>query len=494
MKSILIVQENGRHAKNREFRECYSLQRAFRHLGLDAEIWGLGHSNFNHSLDALVSKCDAVLVLENYDSGWLPQLSAITKPKIFWCIDAHMGQERYVEMAKRHRFDIVFNSTEQYVTKFADYTHKSDWLPNAYDHFLIQPLPKVSKNIPIGFCGNILNREEWLRHLKGKWGLKHDEMVIGPDMVEAVNRYQIHWNRNIANDINYRTFETLGCRTFLLTNPTQGLDRLFQIGKHLETYLNREELDSKIKYYLEHPSEREHIADSGYQHVIRHHTYLNRARTICDSLGFSSHCNIDTNQGHTAKIRSQDMTNPNSLHDTARNVFRIGEWLSTYASLNTNKGDVAQDFGGSAIRKPLFDWVLSNLPPTKTILELGSGQGSTKNFSRFYQMYSVEDKAQFVGLFESRYIHAPIVDGWYDTQVLRERLPAHYDMLLVDGPTGEGNRWGFLKHIDMFNTSVPLVFDDTGRKAENDMMHEVARLLKKKVYQDPRYEFFGVVM
>jgi len=48
---ILLIQENGRHQKNCHFRECFSLQRAFKKLGHNADIWGLGHSNHEQTPD-----------------------------------------------------------------------------------------------------------------------------------------------------------------------------------------------------------------------------------------------------------------------------------------------------------------------------------------------------------------------------------------------------------------------------------------------------------
>jgi len=180
----------------------------------------------------------------------------------------------------------------------------------------------------------------------------------------------------------------------------------------------------------------------------------------------------------------------------ARNLVRSGLWMGAMADLaQPRSGDGSeQGFGGSAITKELFEWLLTHLPPGSTILELGSGHGSTQNLSRFYKMYSVEDKAQFVGLYDSQYIHAPIVDNWYSLDVLRAHLPRRYDLLLVDGPTGEGNRWGFFHHLDLFNLQVPIVFDDTWRKAERDMMREVARATGKKLLPFPDDSPFGVLV
>ena len=47
-------------------------------------------------------------------------------------------------------------------------------------------------------------------------------------MVKAINSYKIHFNRNHSKDINYRTFETLGCQTVLVTNNTDRLKDLLR--------------------------------------------------------------------------------------------------------------------------------------------------------------------------------------------------------------------------------------------------------------------------
>ncbi len=229
---------------------------------------------------------DLILSMENYDSNWHPKLARLKIPKAFWCIDAHMGVEPYMDFAKANRFDIIFTATEAFVDRFKKYAGESIWLPNAYDSFLIDKLFNVSKNIPLGFCGNIVNRKEWIDYLKQRWGLHHDQMVIGPDMVRAVNSYQIHWNLNVSIDINYRTFETLGCCTFLLTNYTPGIENLFRLDDQVVVYKNKDELDEKIAYYQNHSDAREKIARRGYQHVRRFHTYIQRAEEIFKRFGF----------------------------------------------------------------------------------------------------------------------------------------------------------------------------------------------------------------
>ncbi len=498
---ILIIQENGRHGRNQSFRECFCLQRAFGELGIVADIWGLGHDNFNQPFNSIADRYSAILSLENYGNEWQPDYAKLKIPTAFWCIDAHMGVEPYVELARRSKFDIVFNSSEQYCCRFTGHCGESLWLPNAYDPFLIDRDEGVAKNVAVGFCGNVANRGEWINFLKKQpYGLRHDEMVIGPDMVRAINSYRIHWNRNIADDINYRTFETLGCGTLLLTNHTPNLERLFRVGEQLLTYCTPEDLIEKINFYMENPEESELIARAGYEHVRANHTYLQRVEAILAALGISdAQVRSAKREGEHLPLSIHKTSDPakeiSAMIESADSLIMSGEWLGQVAELGQGRpprnGD---DFGGSSIESPLFAWVLNNLPPGSTILELGSGSGSTKNFSRFYKMISVEDKREFVGLYKSRYIHAPIRDGWYDLQVLRQELPDHYDLILVDGPTGEGNRWGFYQNLGLFDTSVPIVFDDILRKAELEMMYKVGSALGKRPLVNDINDNFGVIL
>ena len=144
---------------------------------------------------------------------------------------------------------------------------------------LIKPL-ELEKIHDIGFCGNINNRGGWLNEIKKYYNLKLDEFVIGEDMVRAINCYKIHFNRNIADDLNYRTFETLGCKTFILTNETPGLSDLFDVGKNIVTYSNEWDLLDKINYYLKNSNERNTITESGYKHVLENHTYFKRMGSL----------------------------------------------------------------------------------------------------------------------------------------------------------------------------------------------------------------------
>ena len=271
---ILIIQEAGRHLKNKEFRESLNFKRAFDRLNIECVAWGLNYPTYNKSFEEISKDCDVMLLIENYDTGWLPDLSNFKGLKLFWSIDSHMISQAHVQTCDRNKIDIVLNAIESHSKYFKQ---KSYYLPNAYPSDLIYYKPEIKKTVDIGFCGNYVNRAEWINSIPN---LKKDIFVIGDDMVNTINSFKIHFNRNVADDVNYRTFETLGCKTFLLTNETENLNKLFNIGEHLITYNSKDDLLEKVNYYLNNDNEREQIAENGYKWVLKNHTYDNRAKEI----------------------------------------------------------------------------------------------------------------------------------------------------------------------------------------------------------------------
>lgn len=149
------------------------------------------------------------------------------------------------------------------------------------------------------------------------------------------------------------------------------------------------------------------------------------------------------------------------------------------------------NFGGSGIMEETFKFICELLPPGKTVLEFGSGDVSTAYLSKRYKLFSVEDKAEWIGKHNSTYIHAPLVKGWYDLSKVLAGLPATYDLILVDGPTGEGNRGGFLENVDSFYHECPIIFDDTNRAAEKQLALMTALRLRREV---KFYDTFAVLM
>lgn len=152
-----------------------------------------------------------------------------------------------------------------------------------------------------------------------------------------------------------------------------------------------------------------------------------------------------------------------------------------------------EQFGGWAMAKTTYDFIRKLLPEGKTILEIGSGFG-TGQLAKYYKMYSIEANHMWVNSYDSTYLYVPVkkynetwtspsISGntaWHDPYLLKEKLIGiNYDLIFIDGPEGKYGRGGFLKHIDLFNTNVPMVFDDVNRPPERVLLEKVSGKLNK---------------
>lgn len=120
-----------------------------------------------------------------------------------------------------------------------------------------------------------------------------------------------------------------------------------------------------------------------------------------------------------------------------------------------------------SITKECFDNIIDVLPFGKTILEIGSGH-STRLLSEFYNMSSIERNQQWMNKYKSDYKYIPLKEmhsevfgftNWLDINILKEILQhIHYDLLIVDAG---GDRVDIYDNIQLFNTNIPIIFDDT---------------------------------
>lgn len=268
----LILQPAGEHEKNKDFRECLCLKHSLELLGHKVIVCGRGHDT---NLKESIKLCDVIIIIES-QQDISTEIINTNKPKIFWSIDAHITFNKHLRFCSKARVGLVLSSTKSFVNKFKKRGFSCRWFPNAYPANLIKMQTKP-KTVNVGFCGSLLkDRKDWC----DKLNIHIDNWKLGNDMIDSIAKYKIHWNKNYSIDINYRTFETLGVGTFLLTNETDSLLELFETGKHLVTYKDFEDCRKKINYFLKHDNERQEIALNGYFHVVKNHTYNERAKLL----------------------------------------------------------------------------------------------------------------------------------------------------------------------------------------------------------------------
>jgi len=273
---FLIIQENGRHTENRHFRECFCLQRSLIKLGYVCDVWGLGHDNF--AAIPSFNTYDVTIDLENYDTGWVPDLSFVSSYKVIWSIDAHcQGIDYYINKFVNNKCQLILQATKDYLNK------NSVWFPNCFDNGLIYPKPSI-KRADVGFCGNICNRKAYFDFLKLNFNFVTDFFVIGDEMVNAINSYKIHFNKNLSNDINYRNFETIGCGIPLVTSYNYQYEELgFKDKANCCFYNNTNELLDIIESLLSDNRLLNQIANNGYE-LSKKHNYDIRAGQLIEIL------------------------------------------------------------------------------------------------------------------------------------------------------------------------------------------------------------------
>ena len=215
--------------------------------------------------------------------GLLPYTPVpIPHPSVFWSSDTHLGYEWRLEKAKRTDFNFVCQKRAQ--EDFKREGVDSIWMPHAVEPQAYPFIPSVKK-YDVCFIGH-MNSENRIEALD-TFFKAFPNFYYGQRLFEAAaEKYcqsKIVFNISIKDDINMRCFEAMSTKSLLLTNWLPTLGDLFEDGKHLVTYKTMDEAIDKAKYYIEHDSEREAIAQAGFDEVRAKHTFVHRARQVLDT-------------------------------------------------------------------------------------------------------------------------------------------------------------------------------------------------------------------
>ena len=91
--------------------------------------------------------------------------------------------------------------------------------------------------------------------------------------------------RSIKSGIPLRCMEIMSCGGFLLTNFQSDFFKHFVAGEDFVYFESNDDMLQKIDYYLTHEKERASIAESGYQKVIKNHSYETIFQQIFNIIG-----------------------------------------------------------------------------------------------------------------------------------------------------------------------------------------------------------------
>jgi spore maturation protein CgeB len=82
--------------------------------------------------------------------------------------------------------------------------------------------------------------------------------------------------------IKARVFEVPGAGGFLLSEWAPGMDRYYRLGEEIDVFRTKEELVSKVQYYLQNPEIRDACARRACERTAMEHTYDARLRELLE--------------------------------------------------------------------------------------------------------------------------------------------------------------------------------------------------------------------
>jgi spore maturation protein CgeB len=89
------------------------------------------------------------------------------------------------------------------------------------------------------------------------------------------------------SQIKGRTFEVPGSGGFLLTDRVPHLEDYFELDREVGVFDSTEDLIERVGWWLDHPDERQAVADAGYRRVLAEHTYDHRFEQIFATIGLN---------------------------------------------------------------------------------------------------------------------------------------------------------------------------------------------------------------
>ncbi len=213
-------------------------------------------------------------------------IESLDVPKVAYLIDSHVAPELRLEMA-RH-FDFVFLAQRAQVDAFRDAGIRHVyWSPLACSPALHQ-VPPRKRTLDFAYVGSFSTEEDarrarLLKSARARFPRSFVGKAWPADMARIYSGAKIVVNACVHRDVNMRVFEAMASGALLITDEADGLEDLFEDGKHFVLYPNDAELPDLIAYYLDHEAERSQIAEAGRQRVLREHTYAQRAAEILET-------------------------------------------------------------------------------------------------------------------------------------------------------------------------------------------------------------------
>ncbi len=210
-------------------------------------------------------------------------IEALTCPKACYLIDTHIAPEPRIAIAKR--FDYTFLAQKAQVDAFQrEGVGNVRWLPLACSPEL-HDVERMDRIHDVSYVGGLDGdatdrRRNLLREIASRFPNSKIGRFWPHEMAAIYAQSKIVINASVNRDVNMRVFEAMASGALLITDEADGLEDLFEDGRHLVIYRNDNDALELIDYYLKHDEDRERIASAGTAEVFDKHTYDLRLRNI----------------------------------------------------------------------------------------------------------------------------------------------------------------------------------------------------------------------
>ncbi len=203
---------------------------------------------------------------------------------------------------------VVYDCLSRY--RFRQYGINAISFYSSFDGALYARAPEAEKDMDVSFVGDIANKLERIEYIDFARESGVDVQAFGngskggqvslEEMVGIFNRSRINLNftrislKNairLEPRINLRLRQVKGriaeialSGGFVLTEYVPGIEEVFEVGAEVETFNSKEELLSKIRYYLSHSAEREQIAERGHRRALQDYDVRQSIPKLLESI------------------------------------------------------------------------------------------------------------------------------------------------------------------------------------------------------------------
>ncbi|MFA4911641.1 MAG: glycosyltransferase [Desulfobacteria bacterium] len=124
--------------------------------------------------------------------------------------------------------------------------------------------------------------KDWKKLLGNGYRLGHS-LNYYRELPVFYNACKVNFNATslqMEQAVNQRVFDVPACGGFLLTDHQGAIEELFDVGKEVVTYKDKDEIPELVRFYLNNPEARKAIAMRGRDRALKEHTYKHRLTTM----------------------------------------------------------------------------------------------------------------------------------------------------------------------------------------------------------------------